>query len=99
MALNIEVGHESIAEFYRRKHIARLWFFGSVLRDDFTSESDVDVLAAFEPSSMPSLFGLARMQRELGETIGRSVDFKTAGFLSRYIRDEVLAEVQEEYVV
>jgi uncharacterized protein len=98
MALNIDVGHESIAEFCRRNHIARRSFFGSVLRDDFTSERDVDVLAAFEPSSMPSLFGLARMQRELVEIIGRSVDFKTAGFLSRYIRDEALAEVQEEYV-
>jgi predicted nucleotidyltransferase len=98
MALNIEVDHTSIAEFCLRNHIARLSFFGSVLRDDFTSESDVDVLAAFEPSCMPGLFGLARMQRELGEIIGRRVDFKTAGSLSRYIRDEVLAEAQEEYV-
>ena len=98
MALNIEVDHVSIAEFCQRNHIARLSFFGSVLRDDFTSESDVDVLAAFEPRCMPSLFGLARMQRELGEIIGRRVDFKTAGFLSRYIRDEVVAEAQEEYV-
>jgi len=98
MALNIEVDHQRIAEFCRRNHIARLSFFGSVLRDDFTSDSDVDVLAAFEPGCMPSLFGLARMQRELAEIIGRSIDFKTAGFLSRYIRDEVLAEAQEEYV-
>jgi hypothetical protein len=98
MALNIEVDHTSIAEFCRRSHIARLSFFGAVLRDDFTSASDVDVLAAFEPSGMPGLFGLARMQRELGEIVGRRVDFKTAGFLSRHIRDEVLAEAQEEYV-
>jgi hypothetical protein len=98
MALNIEVDHTSIAEFCLRNHIARQSFFGSVLRDDFTSESDVDVLAAFEPSCMPGLFGLARVQRQLGEIIGRSVDFKTAGSLSRYIRDEVLAEAQEEYV-
>lgn len=98
MALNIEVDHTSIAEFCRRDHIARLSFFGSVLRDDFTPESDVDVLATFEPSCMPGLFDLARMQRELGEIIGRRIDFKTAGFLSRHIRDEVLAEAQEEYV-
>jgi hypothetical protein len=98
MALNIEVDHKRIAAFCRCNHIARLSFFGSVLRDDFTAESDVDILATFEPSCMPSLFGLARMQRELGEIIGRNVDFKTAGFLSRYIRDEVLAEAQEEYV-
>ena len=52
MAPNIEVDHERIAAFCRRNHIARLSFFGSVLRDDFTSESDVDVLAAFEPGCM-----------------------------------------------
>jgi predicted nucleotidyltransferase len=98
MTLNIDGDHESIAEFCRRNRVVRLSFFGSVLRDDFTPESDVDILATFEPSCMPSLFGLARMQRELGEIIGRSVDFKTEGFLSRYIRDEVLAEAQEEYV-
>ena len=98
MALNIEVDHERIADLCRRNRIARLSFFGSVLPDDFTSESDVDVLAAFQPARLPSLFGLARMQRELGEILGRSVDFKTAGFRSRNIRAEVLADAQEEDV-
>jgi predicted nucleotidyltransferase len=59
MALNIEVDHTSIAEFCRRNHVARLSFFGAALRDDSTSESDVDVVAAFEASCMPSLFGMA----------------------------------------
>ena len=98
MALRIEVDHDKIAEFCRRNQIARLAFFGSVLRDDFTPESDVDVLAEFEPDSGPGLFGMARMQRELSEIIGRSVDFKTAGFVSRYFRDRVMSEAQEEYV-
>ena len=98
MTLPIDVDHEKIAEFCRRNHVARLSFFGSVLRDDFTPESDIDVLAVFEPEHMPSLFGLAHMQRELTAIIGRPVDFKTAGFLSRYFRDEVLAEALEEYV-
>jgi predicted nucleotidyltransferase len=98
VSLRIEVDHQRIAEFCRRNRIARLSFFGSVLRDDFGPESDVDVLVQFEPGGIPSLFGLARMQRELTEILGRQVDFKTPGFLSRYIRDRVLAESQEEYV-
>ena len=71
MSLRIEVDHESIAAFCARKGIRRLSFFGSVLRDDFGPESDVDVLVQFEPGSTPSLFGLARMQRELSEIVGR----------------------------
>lgn len=96
--LPIEIDHEEIAAFCRRNHIARLAFFGSVLRDDFTPESDVDVLVQFEPGETPSLFGIARMQRELTEIVGREVDFKTKGFLSEYIRDQVLREAQDEYV-
>ena len=98
MSLRIEVDHERIAEFCRRNHIERLSFFGSVLRDDFGAESDVDVLARFVPGHTPSLFGLARMQRVLSEIVGRQVDFKTPGFLSRHIRDSVEAEALEEYV-
>ena len=48
-----------------------------MLRDDFASESDVDVLVELQAPKTPSLFGMARMQRELGEIIGRTVDFKT----------------------
>ena len=98
MSLRIEVDHESIAAFCARKGIRRLSFFGSVLRDDFGPESDVDVLVQFEPGSTPSLFGLVRMQRELSEIVGRQVDFKTPAFLSRYIRDSVVAGALEEYV-
>ncbi len=96
--LPIEIDHAEIAAFCRRNDITRLAFFGSVLRDDFTPESDVDVLAEFEPGAIPSLFGIARLQRELGEIIGRTVDFKTKGFLSEYIRDRIVAEAQPEYV-
>jgi predicted nucleotidyltransferase len=98
MSLHIEIDHEGIAEFCRRNHVARMSFFGSVLRDDFGPESDVDILVQFEPGCTPSLFGIARMQRELTGIVGRQVDFKTPGFLSRHIRDRVLAEAQEEYV-
>jgi len=98
MALPIKIDHESIAEFCRRNGIRRLSFFGSVLRDDFGPDSDVDVLVEFQPDSTPGYFGMARMDRDLTAIIGRKIDFRTPQELSRYFRDEVLAEAREEYV-
>lgn len=98
MALRIEVDHEKIAEFCRRNHVARLSFFGSVLRNDFARDSDVDVLIEYEDDAPVGLFEMVRQQDELEEIIGRKVDLRTAGFLSRYFRDEVLAEAEAEFV-
>ena len=97
MSARIEVDREKIAEFCRRNHIRRLAFFGSVIRDDFTPESDVDVLVEFEPDHIPGLAVFA-MERELSEMLGRKVDFLTPECLSRYFRDEVLREAEEQYV-
>ncbi len=71
--------------------------FGSVLRDDFGPESDVDVLVEFEPGARVGLITLAGMEIELSEMIGRKVDMRTAEDLSRYFRDEVLAEAEVQY--
>ena len=71
--------------------------FGSVLRDDFGPESDVDVLVEFEPGARVGLIRLAGMEIELSEMIGREVDMRTAEDLSRYSRDEVLAEAEVQY--
>jgi predicted nucleotidyltransferase len=98
VTLRIEVDHQRIAEFCQRNHIVRLSFFGSVLRDDFTQESDVDVLVEYEPGASVGLMEMAGQQQELSDIVCRTVDLKTVGFLSRYFRDEVLAEAQEEYV-
>lgn len=98
MSLGIEVDHESIAEFCTRNGIRRLSFFGSVLRDDFGPESDVDILVEFAPEASVGYFGMARMERDLTGIIGRTVDFRTPQELSRYFRDEVLDEALEEYV-
>jgi len=97
MSPRITVSREVIAEFCRRHHIRRLAFFGSVLRDDFRPESDVDVLVEFQPGHTPGLdfFG---MEIELSEILGRKVDLNTPGFLSRYYRDRVLAEAEDLYV-
>lgn len=79
--LRIDVPHEAIASFCRKRGIRRLAFFGSVVRDDFTPESDVDVLVEFEPERVPSLFKLVHYQDELSELFGRRVDLCTFGGL------------------
>ena len=98
MSLRFEIEHERIAEFCRRNPIRRLAFFGSVLRDDFGPQSDVDVLAEFAPQAQVTLIDMVRMQDELSEIIGRRVDLRTKGFLSRYFREEVVAEAEVEFV-
>jgi uncharacterized protein len=97
MSVKIEVPNEEIAAFCRRHHIRKLAFFGSVLRDDFTPESDVDVLVEFEPGHTPGLAFFA-MQRELSAILGRKVDMNTAKGLSPYFRQEVLAGAEILYV-
>lgn len=97
MRVQIEVPKEAIAAFCRRHHIRKLAFFGSVLRDDFTPESDVDVLVEFEPGRTPGLAFFA-MQRELSEILGRKADLNTAKDLSPYFRQEVLDEAEVLYV-
>lgn len=92
----IDVPHDRITDFCRRHHIRRLAFFGSVLRDDFTPDSDVDVLVEFEPGKTPG-FAFFGMQDELSEILGRRVDLNTPNELSKYFRDEVLAEAEPIY--
>ena len=73
-------------------------FFGSVLRADFGPESDIDVLVEFEPTHVPGLFDIARMERELSTLFdGRKVDLRTPEDLSRYFREDVLKEAEVQY--
>ena len=97
IAHDIEIDEGRIAEFCRANHIRRLSLFGSILRDDFGPESDVDVLVEFEPGKTPGLafFGL---QDDLAEIVGRRVDLNTAGCLSKYFRDHVVSEARPIYV-
>jgi predicted nucleotidyltransferase len=93
----ISLPTQAIADFCRRYHIRRLALFGSVLREDFTPTSDVDVLVEFEPGHVPGL-AFFTLERQLSELLGRKVDLNTAGFLSRHFVDEVLAEAEDVYV-
>lgn len=96
MSPKIAVDRQAIAGFCQRHQIRRLALFGSVLREDFRPESDVDVLVEFAPGQRVGLafFG---MQEELSELLGRAVDLHTPSFLSRYFRGEVLAQAEVLY--
>jgi len=97
MSLRIHVDQQQLADFCRRHHIRKLAFFGSVLRDDFRPDSDVDVLVEFEPGHVPGLFTLMHMQQEFSDMIGREADFRTPNDLSRYFRDRVVAGAEVLY--
>jgi len=86
-----------IEEFCRRNHIRKLSLFGSVLTPRFRPESDIDVLVEFEPGSKITLFDVAGMELELTEKLGRKVDLRTAGDLSRYFRDQVVSTAAIQY--
>jgi len=94
---HVDIPKELIAEFCRRNHIRRLALFGSVLRDDFGPDSDVDVLVEFEPGARVGLLRLAGMEIVLSEILVREVDLNTPGFLSDYFREKVLAEAEVQY--
>jgi uncharacterized protein len=97
MNVKINISQEKISEFCRKNRIKRLSFFGSVIRDDFGPDSDVDVLVEFEAGIRIGLIALTGMQIELGNIIGRNVDLNTAGFLSPYFRDKVISGAEAAY--
>jgi predicted nucleotidyltransferase len=94
----IKISREFVADFCRRNYITKLALFGSVLRDDFRSDSDIDVLVEFEPDHVPGLFRIARLERELSVLLsGRKVDLRTPQDLSRYFRNQVIATAEVQY--
>lgn len=94
---NIDIPEEKLIDFCHRYNITRLSFFGSFIRSDCTPESDIDILVEFEPDHIPGFIGLARIERELTESLGRKVDLRTPQELSRYFRDQVIAEAEVLY--
>lgn len=93
----IEIPKARIEEFCRLHHIRKLALFGSVLRDDFQANSDVDVLVEFEPGFIPGLQFFA-LETELSGILGRKVDLNTPGFLSKHFRELALSEAEVHYV-
>ena len=91
---SLEIGSLSSV---KRTELERLSLFGSVLRKDFQSRSDIDILVEFESGARVGMIRLAGLEIELGEILGRKVDLNTAGFLSKYYRDRVLSEAEVQY--
>ena len=87
----IEIPSEQVSEFCRRNRIRKLSLFGSVLRNDFRPDSDIDVLVEFEPEAEHSLFDLLRMQDELQDLFGREVDLvEASGLRNPFRRQEIM---------
>jgi uncharacterized protein len=97
MSPKIAIDRQRLAEFCRRHHVRRLALFGSVLRDDFGPDSDVDILVEFNPGHVPG-FAFVNLEDELSAMVGRKVDLHTPGSLSKYFRDRVVREAQDQYV-
>jgi predicted nucleotidyltransferase len=97
MGSKVSVDRERLAEFCRQSGVRRLAVFGSALRDDFRPDSDVDVLIEFEPGRTPGL-SFFWMQEELSRLFDRTVDLHTPASLSRYFRNQVLSEAEDQYV-
>jgi hypothetical protein len=96
MNLDVLLSSSQIRSFCQKHHIRQLSFFGSVVRDDFGPESDIDVLVEFEPDHIPG-FDFFLMEAELSSLFGRKVDLQTPNFLSPDIRRSVLSEAVPVY--
>lgn len=93
----IRIDRDRLADFCRRHQIRKLALFGSVLREDFRPESDVDVLVEFRPGHTVGLH-LIRMEQELSQILGRhGVDLVTAKFLNHRIREKILSSAEVQY--
>jgi predicted nucleotidyltransferase len=95
---SISIPSDEIAAFCQKNGIRKLAFFGSILREDFAEESDIDVLVEFSPEVRVGYLSMARMARELSALLRRPVDLRTPAELHRAFRDEVLQEALVGYV-
>ncbi len=93
----IDMPKDAVAAFCRKHGVRRLALFGSVLTDRFRPDSDVDVLVEFERGAHAGFLKLAAMELELTNVLGRKVDLRTPGELSRYFRDQVLRNVEVQF--
>lgn len=90
----IEIDTEALAQLCKRYYVLELSLFGSVLRDDFRDDSDVDVLVEFEPEAPIGLFQYSDLRFELAELFGREVDLVEKPGLKPIVRDGVLSSAE-----
>ena len=94
---SINIPKDIIGAFCIKHHIRRLSVFGSALRQDFKSDSDIDILVEFHQDYIPGLIKLAGIEIELSNILGRKVDLRTQEDLSHYFRQEVLNSAEIQY--
>lgn len=92
-----KIPRQKIVDFCRRYQVQRMALFGSVLRDDFHAESDIDVLVLFEPEARVTFMTLGKMKRELAVIFARPVDLVPQEGLKPVIRESVLSSAREIY--
>lgn len=93
----INIADEALAELCRRYYVRELALFGSVLRDDFRDDSDIDVLVEFESDAPIGFVELQRLRDELARLFGRPVDLVSKGGLNRHFRTPIVASAQVVY--
>lgn len=96
MDIDVLLSSQQIKIFCQKHHIRQLSFFGSVVREDFSPQSDIDVLVEFEAGHIPG-FNFFLIEAELSQLLGRKVDLQTLNFLGPEIRDSVLSEAIPAY--
>jgi len=96
-SLEQKMPRDKLVEFCKKNYIKKLSLFGSALHGILGPDSDIDLLVEFEEGHTPGLFSIVRMEMELAEALGRKVDLRTPGDLSRYFRDEVIRNAKLEY--
>ena len=93
----IKIPKKQLDEFCKERHIRKLSLYGSALRNDFKSNSDIDILVEFNPGFKVGLLKMAKIENELSELLGRKVDLRTPKDLSHYFRQEVIDNAEVEY--
>lgn len=98
MTAKIHINRDKLTDFCRRHHIRRLAFFGSVLREDFRPDSDIDVVVEFEPGHVPGFIRLYQIEEELSHLLeGHKPDLVTVKSLNRRLRDRILMDAEVQY--
>jgi hypothetical protein len=93
----IPIPFMELADFCQKHHIVRMWLFGSILRDDFRPDSDIDVLVEFDPDHVPGWEFYGEWHEELAAILSRPVDIGTPDSLRPWIRPRIMANAKVVY--
>lgn len=94
---DVTLDSQEIKTFCEAHHITKLSLFGSILTEQFNIDSDVDILVEFQPGHTPGFLQMAALEAELSAMLHRKVDLRTAAELSKYFRDDVIAQSEIQY--